>query len=186
LLITGHNGVGPISKLYKNDGTGNFTEDVGQPFDAVFGGNIAFADVDNDNDLDVLITGSKNSLYDEVTKLYKNDGNGNFTVASGSSFYAGFHTAIAFADIDNDNDQDLIITAGLESWVFDKSVTKLYKNDGTGKFSEVPFTTFVGVRAGDVAFADIDNDNDQDLIITGYDGAHGYTMLFTNDGTGYL
>ena len=42
------------------------------PFDGVSSSSIAFADVDGDNDQDVLITGSDGSA--EISKLYINDG----------------------------------------------------------------------------------------------------------------
>ena len=60
-----NNGEGvPIAKLYANEGNGIFTEITETPFDGVAGGylsssnsQIAFAEIDNDGDLDVLITG---------------------------------------------------------------------------------------------------------------------------------
>ena len=64
----------PISKLYANDGLGNFTEVTGMPFVGAWGGSIAFADVDGDEDedQDALITG-KDGLGFRNTKLYNND-----------------------------------------------------------------------------------------------------------------
>ena len=81
-----------------------------------------------------------------------------------ASFDGVFYSSIAFADIDNDNDQDVLIT-GYIDW--GQPNTKLYTNDGSGNFAEVTGTPFDGVRDGSIAFADIDNDNDQDLLITG-------------------
>ena len=68
--------------MYTNDGAGNFTELIGTPFTGVTSSSIAFADVDGDNDEDVLITGS-NTLYSgKTSKLFINDGlvstNNNF------------------------------------------------------------------------------------------------------------
>lgn len=50
----------------------SFTEVMGTPFAGVSNGAIAFADVDGDNDQDVLIAGSSGSA--PITKLYINDG----------------------------------------------------------------------------------------------------------------
>ncbi|MCD4732591.1 MAG: VCBS repeat-containing protein, partial [Bacteroidales bacterium] len=72
-------------------------------------------------------------------------------------------SSIAFADIDNDNDQDVLITGSSNAGI----IAKLYTNDGNGNFVEVTETPFVGVSNGSIAFADIDNDNDQDVLITG-------------------
>ncbi|MEM7374580.1 MAG: VCBS repeat-containing protein [Bacteroidota bacterium] len=78
VLITGRNSSGAqISKLYTNDGGGTFTEMTGTPFEEVAFSSIAFADVDGDNDQDVLITG-QNSSFAEISKLYTNDGGGHF------------------------------------------------------------------------------------------------------------
>ncbi|MEM7374581.1 MAG: T9SS type A sorting domain-containing protein [Bacteroidota bacterium] len=54
-------------------GGGTFTEMTGTPFEGVEASSIAFADVDGDNDQDVLITG-QNSSFARISKLYTNDG----------------------------------------------------------------------------------------------------------------
>jgi len=170
VLITGaKSGTVRIAKLYINDGFGNFTEDYSTPFEGVVGGSIAFADVDSDNDQDVLITGQgewDGSSYGKVAKLYINDGFGNFPEVLDTPFDPVSQSSIAFADIDNDNDQDVLITGDSYSG----KISKLYINDGTGSFSEAIGTPFDGVMHSSIAFADIDNDNDQDVLITGAKG----------------
>ena len=47
-----------ICQLYLNDGTGAFNLLVGTPFIQTSVGTVDFADFDNDNDMDVLVTGS--------------------------------------------------------------------------------------------------------------------------------
>ena len=73
MLITGrtNSSIGKISKLYTNDGNGNFTEVLDTPFEGVQSSSIAFADIDNDGDQDVLITG-KNDSDEPIAKLYRN------------------------------------------------------------------------------------------------------------------
>ena len=164
VLITGSTGAALISKLYTNDGEGNFTEVLDTPFDNVYLGSIAFADVDGDNDNDVLITGQF-SFNNYISKLYINDGVGNFTEAMGTPFAGVQQGSIAFADVDGDSDQDVLITGQYDS---DEYISKLYTNDGVGNFNEVLDTPFDGVRESSIAFADVDDDNDQDVLITGY------------------
>ncbi len=179
VLITGENSSDQrIAKLYTNDGNGNFSEVTGTPFDGVRSGSIAFADIDNDNDQDVLITG-ENSSDEKIAKLYTNNGSGNYTEVTGIPFDGVRYSFIDFADIDNDNDQDVLITGDNGS-----PSAKLYTNSGSGNFSEVTGTPFDGVSGGSVAFADIDNDNDQDVLITGHDGGNSIAKLYTNDGMG--
>jgi hypothetical protein len=87
VLITGENNSDiPTSTLYTNDGSGNFTEVTGTPFEGVFRSSIAFADVDGDGDPDVLITGLTNSLR-SISKLYTNDG----MVSSTDDLMLGFN-----------------------------------------------------------------------------------------------
>ncbi|HRO74567.1 MAG TPA: FG-GAP-like repeat-containing protein [Crocinitomicaceae bacterium] len=175
VLITGHNGTAPISKLYTNDGSGNFTEVVGTPFEHVYLSSIAFADVDNDGDQDVLITGHNGTA--PISKLYTNDGSGNFTEVV-TPFDGVAYSSIAFADVDNDGNQDVLITGQNNSYQF---VSKLYTNDGSGVFTEELGTPFDGVGESSIAFADVDNDGDQDVLITGSDNSSNpISKLYTN------
>jgi predicted nucleotidyltransferase len=149
--------------LYINDGTGSFTEMTGTPFEDVSYGSIAFADVDGDDDKDLLITGSTVGLG-RISKLYTNDGTGSFTEMTGTPFEGVRDSSIAFADVDGDNDQDVLIT-GYTSPL--RRISKLYTNDGTGSFTEMTGTPFEGVDNSSIAFADVDGDNDKDVLITG-------------------
>jgi uncharacterized protein YuzB (UPF0349 family) len=124
--------------------------------------SIAFSDIDDDNDLDVLITGL--TYASEYTaNLYKNDGAGGFTLVENTPFEGVKAGSINFVDIDNDNDEDVYVY-GYNGSI---STLKLYTNDGSGNFSLVTGTPFEGLSGGSVAFADIDGDNNQDVIISG-------------------
>jgi len=149
------------------------------PFEGVYDGDVAFADVDNDGDQDVLITGAVGGFASTtfVTKLYLNNGLGGYIEVLNTPFEGVAFSAVAFADIDGDSDQDVFITGVLNQTT---TIAKLYTNNGAGDFTEVTGTTFFGVSNGDVAFSDIDDDNDQDLLIAGL----GYPRLYTNDGLG--
>lgn len=183
LLITGQDNSGePITKMYANDGTANFTELLNMPFDSVESSSIAFSDIDGDNDQDVLICGKKGP-FDSISKLYTNDGDGNFTEVMNSPLDSVQGSA-AFVDVDGDNDQDIFITGQKDSFV---KIAKLYLNDGLGNFSEVLGTPFEGTTGGDrsISFADIDGDNDQDVLITGLNNSlDRIAKLYTNDGIG--
>ena len=181
VLITGQNSSRElISELYFNDGFGNFTQSTNTPFDGVAISSIAFADVDNDSDQDVLITGEKNNSFEKISKLYINDGLGNFTELIGTPFDGVSLSSIAFADVDGDNDQDVLITGAKSGG----RIAKLYTNDGLGNFTEILGTPFDGVEVGSIAFSDIDGDNDQDVLITGEHSRERITKLYTNDGLG--
>ncbi|MCB0521427.1 MAG: T9SS type A sorting domain-containing protein [Lewinellaceae bacterium] len=183
VLITGRSDVGFISRLYTNDGSGNFTEVIGTPFQGVNESSIAFADVDGDNDQDVLITGIQVSspVYITTARLYINDGSGSFTEMMNTPFTGVRDASIAFADVDGDNDQDVLITGSADGT---GESSKLYSNDGSGGYTEVMGTPFDAVAYGALAFADVDGDNDLDVLITGTDGSEGVSKLYSNDGSG--
>ena len=182
MLITGSIFPGGISKLYINDGEGMFTEVLGTPFEGVWSSAIAFADVNGDNDQDVLITGKHPS---RISKLYTNDGTGTYTEVEGTPFDGVEGGAIAFADIDGDNDQDVLITGSNNS---NTPIAKLYINNGLGVYTELAETPFEGVWYSSIAFADVDGDNDQDVLITGRSGITNLgariSSLYINNGTG--
>lgn len=121
LLITGQR----MAKLYINDGTGHFSEAEGASFEGVEYCSVAFADVDEDKDNDLLITG-RNGSKQPIAKLYINDGAGKFSEMEGTPFEGVSFGAVAFADVDGDNDVDLFITGRNSA---KQAIAKLYINE---------------------------------------------------------
>lgn len=181
LLITGESNSGRISKMYTNDGAGNFTELVGTPFVGVKYSSVAFSDVDGDGDQDLLIIGV-NNLFKPISKLYANDGSGIFTEITDTPFKGVALGSVAFSDVDSDGDQDLFITGYIN---YETGVSNLYINDGMGNFTEMTDTPFDQVLESSIAVADIDGDEDQDILITGRNNSRvQISKLYTNDGAG--
>jgi len=176
-FIAGESDSGPITKFYLNDGVGNFVEGNSTIFTGVSQGSIAISDIDGDNDQDIFITGESDMGL--TTQLYKNDGVGNFTVVTQTPFEGITTSSVMFFDVDGDNDQDILMAgAGNTSLI-----SKLYTNEGTGNFIEVPGTPFVGVSNASVSFFDVDGDNDEDVLITGVDSTSSRTSkLYVNNG----
>ena len=165
---------------------GNFTEIEDNPFQAVSLSEVDFSDIDLDGDLDVLILGQVNS-WQYSAKMYLNDGIGNFTEMPDTDFQNTLLPEMEFADIDGDGDPDLLIS-GLKDG-FELLSTKLYINDGIGNFTETTDHPFISIYQGDIAFFDVDNDDDLDLLMTGDNNASSninapITVLYLNDGSG--
>lgn len=181
VLITGG-----VTKLYINDGLGNYTEKMGTPFPEVYGSDAAFSDVNNDGHPDVFIIGSVLGP-EAISKLYLNDGLGNFTEKPTPQVVGITAGYLAFEDVDGDGDQDLLTVGYTGGDVFSpgERVSNLYLNDGLGNFTEKENTPFEGVVYSFVTFADVNGNGHKDVFISGdQDGPDSGCKLYINDGLG--
>ncbi|ETR65699.1 MAG: hypothetical protein OMM_13851, partial [Candidatus Magnetoglobus multicellularis str. Araruama] len=134
----------------------------------------AFADYDNDGDLDILITGDSDN--GKIAKMFRNTGNA-FTEDTGINLTGVSHSSTAFGDYDNDGDLDLLITGRSDSLI----IAKMYQNTG-GNFSEDTTINLMGVEYGSTSFGDYDNDGDLDILISGDTGSNKITKVYRNTG----
>jgi hypothetical protein len=178
---------------YRNKGDGTFDE-IGFSSGTAVNENgseqgsmgVTVGDYDHDGKLDLFVT----NFADEYNTLYHNNGKNSFTdlsfaakVAAVSLPYVGWGTK--FFDYDNDGWVDLLVANGhvypqLPGY---RQRRLLHRNNRDGTFTEVS-AEFGGVLAENrvsrgVAFGDIDNDGDIDLIIADLDGP---PQLLRNDG----
>ncbi len=135
----------------------------------------AFADLDNDGDLDMIL----GSYIKDSVWFFRNTGTPtNFTFTLEARGYQiglttlGQSSTPTFVDIDNDGDQDLFIGATNGRIIY-------YQNTGTpSNFNFVYRTNFYdSIDAGDESiprFFDIDHDGDYDLFIGKQDGKISY------------
>lgn len=150
-----------------------------------------FFDADNDQDLDLYVCSGGNEFSPNSTalidRLYFNDGNGNFT--RGSQILptpAVFESTstITAGDYDNDGDQDLFVGVRLRPFLYGLPMKGyILTNDGTGHFSDAtdevaPELAECGMIT-DAVWADIDSDDDADLIVV---GEYMPVRVFVNDG----
>lgn len=159
--------IGPWTKLYKNDGNGNFNE-VTHNFPRTGNGQAFFKDLDGDGDLDLFFSG-QNELAQKFANIYRNDGTGNFTLVPNN--LPVFIKGATIADVDNDGDLDLVITTS--------TVAGIYLNNGNAVFTPQGNSVFTPVD-GIVQIIDIENDGDQDVIISGSNTI----KLYENNGSG--
>lgn len=123
-----------VNQLWMADGNGGWTEEAAsrglvlheQSWTADFG------DIDNDGDLDALITNHSSPLA-----LLQNDGTGHFTdITTGSGLdVTGFFLQAKLADLDNDGFLDLLTAGG-------GAAQRLFMGQGDGTFASAdwPFT----------------------------------------------
>jgi len=183
LLVGITNTIDLIAKLYINDGAGNFTEKTDLTLKGMGFCSAAFSDVNNDDSPDILMAGL-NSSNDTDVRLYLNDGVGNFTEMENTPFEKVYYSSLAFSDVNGDNYPDVLIT-GQNQFIGGDLIAKIYTNDGAGNFTEVMDTPFEGIRYGSVAFSDANRDSHPDVLITGLNGSiRSSTKLYTNDGAG--
>jgi hypothetical protein len=159
--------IAPWTKLYKNDGNGNFTE-VTHNFPRSAASQAFFKDLDGDGDLDLFFSG-KNELDQKFANIYRNNGSGTFTQVPNA--LPVFIKGAAIADVDNDGDLDLAITTA--------TTAGIYLNNGNAVFTPQGNSVFTPVD-GIVQIIDIENDGDQDVIISGSNTI----KLYQNDGSG--
>ena len=140
-------------KLYRNLGNGTFrdvTKETG--LDKVFmpmGAN--FGDVDNDGYLDIYL-GTGNPSYASLLPnvLLRNKEGKSFVDVTASSGTGELHKGhgVAFADIDNDGDEDIITSIG-GAMPGDSHAFRLFENPGNG--NDWINLKLVGVKANRAA-----------------------------------
>jgi AraC-like DNA-binding protein len=177
---TGNN----FTHYYTNDGTGTFTEETGLTSFPLNRVDFKYADFDGDNDDDLLLTGINPNSNFPNSRVYENQGtNANPSyVFAGSGIPHVSNSSISVADVDGDMDLDIFVSGIRPSG---NLISRLFLNDGNFQFTGLPQATtgFARVESGDSGFADLDDDGDQDLLITGRD-ANGNNVLelYLNDG----
>ena len=178
------------NSLYRNDGNGRFTKivdgeivnDTGQSTGGSWG------DIDNDGDLDLFVS----NAGDQNNYLYKNNGDGSFTKVTGGVIVSegGHSHGSAFSDYDNDGDLDLVVANDNGQNNF------FYINLGDGTFEAVDLDLGLTRRGRTgsqvrgpamnsfaVAWADVDNDGDEDLYIVNH--GENENILLINQGGNY-
>src|SRR6266542_4255157 len=134
---------------------------------------VAWVDFDGDGDLDLFASDD-----DGTNRLYRNDGNGVFTlITDGPIVNAGDGThGATWADFDNDGRLDLFITKR------ESGPGVLFHQEADGTFTQKTLGLSAAFGA---AWADYDNDGDMDVFVTEstFSGG-GPSRLYRNDGNG--
>jgi hypothetical protein len=180
---------GGRTRLWLNDGSAHFSEATSThmpPALVRFSWDVEFADVDNDYDLDILVSCKRcTGGY-----LFRNDGTGKFTDdARGLPQYTNNYEyelmdldGDGFLDIVTINDGEIVNEGGSDRR------EHVFRNDGKGRFRDATAQWWLPAdNIGDddnmVVFLDFDSDGDADFVIGSLSGPD---RLLINDGKGRL
>lgn len=138
---------------------------------------VLFFDADKDGDLDLYIGSGGNNVIsggEQIQhRLYKNDGKGNFSIAT-NAFPANSMNISVAASYDYDGDGDIDLFVGGRSVPYSYGTTPksyLYQNNGQGNFTDVTVALNADIASAGMitgaVWADITGDSTKELIITG-------------------
>lgn len=163
------------NQLWINKGNARFVDSslkIGTQFysdtKGTIGNGSSLGDLDNDGDLDLI------TIASNYVRVYRNDGNLNFTEMTSSAGISSEAYAAAIGDLDNDGDQDVIIADLFEDY-------NVFENLGNFTFNGRPDTGIKPPNFNDprgIALADYDDDGDLDVALV-----HKFNriQLFRND-----
>jgi len=156
---------------------GQWTE-MNVNLEAGWGSEIEAIDYDLDGDLDIFLCGSNTPSGSGFSRLYRNDGNWNYTQVTTSiiGVYKGYS---AWDDFNRDGYMDVVITGRINET--NAPVARLYLGNANHTFCYAPMP-WIGLYYSWIDTGDYNNDGNVDILMTGVNSGNDYVKLYRNDG----
>ncbi len=184
ILLTGNTASdGPFTRVYRY--TGSTFNNSGTTITALTNSSAAWADFDNDDDLDFAISG-KTLAGTPATLVYRNNGESNFNLLA--SLPIGLYSGtVNWIDTDNDGFLELLVTGnnGAESGPNVDPYTLLYRYDNLStSFTQINNPGLDDIWSSTVSVGDYNNDGLADLAMAGLTYTGRLVKIYTSDGDG--
>lgn len=157
----------PLVFIFHNEGNDSFQQVNGHMKGSI-DGTLDWIDYDGNGKKDLLVTGVDSTAANTFTDLYRNNGDGSFTMVSSNLTAFGEPSAADIADFNNDGKPDICLGGG--SNLFPNAEASVFYNAGNTSFTpeSLPSLHMQLITNCIIAAADIDNDGDQDLLCAHY------------------
>lgn len=165
----------PRTLVYRAARNGRFRDPV--ELTGVWGGALLFFDLDNDSDLDLLVTGNRGDNAGNIqpaTVLYRYD-SGSFSPVS-TDLPGVWLSSLSAGDYDNDGYTDVLIS-GI---TLTDRPARLYRNDGKGGLVDSGAALPAGIGLV-VLFGDYDGDLTLDVTLSGIVQGDAATLVYRNN-----
>ena len=140
-----------------------------------------WGDYNNDGFLDILIYG-ENSLGIPVSIIYKNNGNETFTEQTGIHILGVTNAYLSWGDYNNDGWMDILLSGDTCTTSPDYPISKIYKNNGDGTFTEQNGIKLNGATLCSAVWGDFNNDGWIDIAMSGNTGNSFISKIYWNKG----
>ncbi len=168
--------------LYKNTGTGyiDYSSTAGVNFTG-YGGAINWFDYNKDGKLDVLF--ANNGMPPKYKFFFKNNDLSTFSNIALTIGLSDSSSTLTVASADYDNDGDLDVFLGTQSYPGSIYTSILYRNNGNGTFTEVTASSGITTNyyTWGAEWGDYNNDGYLDLFLA---NTTGLLQLYKNNGNG--
>lgn len=163
-----------------NDGMGIFVPTADQTIPFVVRG-MAPADMDNDGDIDLVLTGDQryNGAGGGYYAVYANAGRGTFEMQTQTALSRTVSTRLQVGDVDADGDLDLLFTTPRSGG----DILYICLNQ-RGQLTTARTLTLPPAYGHEMQLNDLDNDGDLDVLLTDY--YDGHIAFYLNNGAGGL